>query len=117
MAVRSGFSLVVSEDVLEEMPVDSWEEGIQLIFFQEGGPITPVKVCTTSSRLEEQSAFQEGRKVSHESVGPEAVCHLFNVLLQSLLLLYDISKRDVRVGRIPVVHERHLTTGLRLAVQ
>lgn len=43
-----------SEDVLEEMPVDSWEEGIQLIFFQEGGPITLVKVCTTSSRLEEE---------------------------------------------------------------
>lgn len=53
------FSLVVSEDVLEEMPVNGGEEGVQLILFQEGGSITPVKVCTTSSCLKE-GALKQG---------------------------------------------------------
>lgn len=38
------FSLMVSEDVLEEMSVNGGEEGEQLVLFQQGGSITPVKV-------------------------------------------------------------------------
>lgn len=44
-------SLVVSEDVLEEMPVNGGEEGVQLVLFQQGGSVTPVEVCTTLSGL------------------------------------------------------------------
>lgn len=38
------FSLMVSEDVLEEMSVNGGEEGEQLVLFQQGCSITPVKV-------------------------------------------------------------------------
>lgn len=45
------------------------------------------------------------------------VCYLFHILLQSLLLFYNVSKRDMWAGHIPVVHVWHLITGLWLAVQ
>ena len=43
--------------------------------------------------------------------------YLFLVLLQSLLLFNNISKRHMKAGHIPVVHEWHLTMGLWLVVQ
>lgn len=45
---------MVSEDVLEEMSVNGGEEGEQLVLFQPGSSIPPVKVCTTLSRLTER---------------------------------------------------------------
>lgn len=45
------------------------------------------------------------------------LCYLFHILLQSLLLFYNISKGDVWAGHIPVIHEWHLIPGLWLAVQ
>ncbi len=42
---------MVSEDVLEEMPVNGGEEGVQLVLFQQGGSITLVEVGTALSGL------------------------------------------------------------------
>lgn len=50
-SLKAVFSLVVSEDVLEEMPVNGGEEGVQLVLFQQGGSVTPVEVCATLSGL------------------------------------------------------------------
>lgn len=47
------FSLVVPENVLQKMPVNGGEEGIQLLLFQKRGSVTLVKVCTTFSGLKE----------------------------------------------------------------
>lgn len=45
--------LVVSEDVLEETPVNGREEGEELLLFQQGGSISPVDVCTTLPGLKD----------------------------------------------------------------
>lgn len=49
------FSLVVSEDVLEEMSVNAGEEGVQLVLFQQGGSVTSVQLCAILSGLKEQA--------------------------------------------------------------
>jgi len=45
------FSLVVSEDVVEEVAVDARVEVVQLLLLQQRGPISPVHLCTALSRL------------------------------------------------------------------
>lgn len=52
LQIKVFYSLVVSEDVLKEMPVNGREACIQLVLLQEGGSVPPVKVCTISSRLQ-----------------------------------------------------------------
>lgn len=58
-------SLVVSEDVLEEMPVNGGEEGIQLVLFQQGGSIPPVEVCAALSGLR-RGRLERGEKNKDE---------------------------------------------------
>lgn len=121
------FLLVVSEDVLEEMPVNGGEEGVQMALLQQGGSVTPVDVSVilsglTEGRLEPTIPTHFIQYV-HASKNTEvcrckrSLSYLFFVLLQSLLLLYNISERIVLARHVPVVHEWHLITGLWLAVQ
>lgn len=56
--VKLVYSLVISEDILEEMPINGGEVRVQLILLQEGGSVTPVKICTTLSCLKEGALKQ-----------------------------------------------------------
>lgn len=38
---------MVSKDVLEKMPVNGGEKGVQLVLFQQDGSVAQVKVCAT----------------------------------------------------------------------
>lgn len=119
---------MVSEDVLKEMPVNGREACVQLVLLQEGGSVPPVKVRTISSCLQVHwkvvsitniltfrvSAWW--RKLDCVGARDVRVSYLFHVLLQSLLLLYNISERHMRAGHIPVVHEWHQTRGFWLAL-
>lgn len=118
------FSLVVSEDVLKKMPVDGRKECVQLVLFQEGGSILPVKDCTVSSCLQVHwevvtvpRFYHSGTSMVCNTVGALVVLvtNLFHFLLQSLLLLYNISEGHKLVWRIPVVHDWHQIWGVRLA--
>lgn len=111
------FSLVVPEDVLKKMPVDGRKEGIQLVLFQEGGSILPVKGCAASSCLQVHWEVLSVSRIDLTLLGAQDVliADLFHAFLQSLLLLYNISEGHKWAGRIPVVHEWHVIWAIQLA--
>lgn len=107
------------------MPVNGGEEGVQMALLQQGGSVAPVDVSAilsglTDGRLEPTipTHFIQYVHVSKKYCRRKRfLSYLFFILLQSLLLLYNISERGVLARHIPVVHEWHLITGLWLAVQ
>lgn len=52
LAIKPKASLMISKDVLKEVPVNVGEKGVELVLLQDAGPIPPLKVCQTFSFLQ-----------------------------------------------------------------
>lgn len=52
--IKPKASLMISKDVLKEVPVNAGEKGVELVLLQDAGPIPPIEVCQAFSFLQTQ---------------------------------------------------------------